>query len=375
MMAVHALYAANASGRPTLIFSVSTGRAAAIFAVLAGAGIAFLTGRQRVRPGESGRSAVASLSARALVVGLIGLALGYTDADVASVILPYYAVMFLLAIPLVFLGTRVLAVIAVLIALGMPVLSQLIRVHLPLAEGANPSFSQLFTHPLGLLTELSLTGLYPALPWMAYMCAGMVLGRLRLSSTRVAATLLGVGVALATAAVVVSEWLLGPGGGLARITAVGTAVPDLPTARAVLDFGGDGVTPTTTWWWLAVHAPHTASPPDLLHTTGVAVALVGALLLLGHLTAPGLRLVIGAVLGPLAAAGAMTLTLYTAHVIFMNSPLDVFGARPGYLVQVVAALLFALGWREAVGRGPLEALASWAARRARQAVTASTPDA
>jgi hypothetical protein len=64
----------------------------------------------------------------------------------------------------------------------------------------------------------------------------------------------------------------------------------------------------------------------------------------------------------------MTLTLYTAHVLFINSPLDVFGATPGYLIQVVAVLAFAVAWRRTVGRGPLERLAAEAARRARRAV-------
>jgi hypothetical protein len=69
---------------------------------------------------------------------------------------------------------------------------------------------------------------------------------------------------------------------------------------------------------------------------------------------PGLRRAIDLVLAPLAAAGSMTLTLYTAHIVFMNSPLDEFDPTPGYVVQVVAALLFALVWRRRVGRGPLE---------------------
>jgi hypothetical protein len=93
------------------------------------------------------------------------------------------------------------------------------------------------------------------------------------------------------------------------------------------------------------------------------VALLGALLLLGHVTTPALRTLIDLVLAPLAAAGSMTLTLYTAHIMFMNSPLDDFDATPGYVVQAVVALLFALAWRQVVGRGPLESLTTWTARR------------
>ena len=106
MMAAHSLSADDANGNPTLSYSLTSGRSAAAFAVLAGVGIAFMTGRARVRPGRDGRAAAASLAARALAIGAIGLALGYTDTEFAEVILPYYAVLFALAIPLVFAPHR-----------------------------------------------------------------------------------------------------------------------------------------------------------------------------------------------------------------------------------------------------------------------------
>ena len=74
------------------------------------------------------------------------------------------------------------------------------------------------------------------------------------------------------------------------------------------------------------------------------------MLLLDHLGSP-LGGIVSAVTAPLAAAGAMALTLYTAHVVFMNSPLDVFDLVPGYLAQVLAALVIALvgaAWSAAV---------------------------
>ena len=60
--------------------------------MLAGVGIAFLTGRRRVPSDVRPEEAAASLVARALVIGAIGLALGYADPEIATVILPYYAV-------------------------------------------------------------------------------------------------------------------------------------------------------------------------------------------------------------------------------------------------------------------------------------------
>jgi hypothetical protein len=204
-----------------------------------------------------------------------------------------------------------------------------------------------------MLQELLLTGEYPALVWATYVCAGIVLGRLRLHSSLTAARLLAGGAAVAVAALELSALLLGPMGGIAHLRAAGTGDEDV-TVADILAFGADGVTPTTTTWWLAVRSPHTGTPLDLLHTTGTAVALLGALLLLGHVTTPVLRKAIDLMLAPLAAAGSMTLTLYTAHIVFMNSPLDVFGATAGYVVQVMVALLFAQVWRQVVGRGPLE---------------------
>ena len=104
MMAVHSLIAVSDDGSPTLSYGISAGRSSALFAVLAGVGIAFTTGRARVERGDRGATA-ASLAARAAVVGAIGLIMGYTHAELAVVILPYYAILFVIAIPLVFLRT------------------------------------------------------------------------------------------------------------------------------------------------------------------------------------------------------------------------------------------------------------------------------
>lgn len=360
MMAVHSLWAYDDNGDVTWHYALAAGQSAATFGLLAGVGIAFMTGRRRVQPGEW-KAAAASLAARAGVIAAVGLLLGWTDAGLATVILVYYAVLFLLAIPAVFLSTRVLFAAGTAIAVVVPVLSHLIRPALPEASGDNIAFGQVFTDPFGLLLELTVTGLFPALPWMAYICIGIAIGRLRLSEHRVAVRLLAIGSAAAVGAWALSTLLLKAFGGESRLYATAaesglseTEVNDL------LVFGGDGVTPTETWWWLATAAPHTSTPLDLIHTIGVSAALLGGMLLLARRA--------GKYLLPIAAAGGMTLTLYTAHVLFINSPLDAFAATAGYLFQVVAVLAFAVAWRVAVGRGPLEQLAADAARSARRAV-------
>lgn len=360
MMAVHALYVADAAGRPTWVGTVALGNAAALFAVLAGVGVAFLTGRARVRPGAGIRRAAASLTARAVVIGVLGLAVGdVTDPEIATVILPSYAVLFLLAIPLVLLPTWVLVGGAVLGAAGIPFASHLVRARLPLPELGNPSLSWVVTDPLGLVRELFLTGSFPALSWLPYLAVGLAVGRARLRSRRLAAGLAGGGVALAAAAAGTSALLLGPGGGLARITAASSGLDPAVVGEA-LTIGPDGTTPTTTWWWLAVDSPHSSTPLDLARTIGVALAVLGVMLLLDRVGGP----VVAVVRAPLAAAGAMTLTFYTLHVLFVGSPVDVYEPMAGYVVQVVAVLVLGTAWRATAGRGPLETVASAAGARA-----------
>ncbi|MGB7448960.1 MAG: hypothetical protein WA892_07520, partial [Ornithinimicrobium sp.] len=187
----------------------------------------------------------------------------------------------------------------------------------------------------------------------------LVIGRLDLASRRVATGLFSGGLALAVSASTLSWLLLGPLGGEQALYATASQGGMSTTDVAdTLVWGAGGTTPTQTWWWLAVDAPHSSTPLDLLHTGGTAVALIGGMLLLAR-SWPR-------VLTPLTAVGSMTLTLYTAHILFMSSPLDVFAATPGYVIQVVLALCFAAIWRTAVGQGPLESLTAAAGKAARR---------
>ena len=135
--------------------------------------------------------------------------------------------------------------------------------------GDQPGFAALGA-PGELLRELTLTGYYPVLPWMTYLLAGMAVGRLDLRSPRVAAGLLGGGAAAGRGRGAGSALLLGPGRRRARRSARTS-----PQRRY-------GTVPTDTWWWLAVEAPHTGTPFDLAHTTGTALAVLGAMLLLAR---------------------------------------------------------------------------------------------
>jgi uncharacterized membrane protein len=360
MMAVHVLPAVAADGGATVAHAIAGGRSAATFAVLAGVGLALLTGGTNPRRGRPWASASAGLVVRAAAIGAVGLLLGSVDSGVA-VILAYYALLFVLAIPLLPLRAGPLFALALIVACLAPVLSFLLRDdnRLPFT-GRNPTFDTLRQEPGELVHALLLTGYYPVLAWAAYLCAGLAAGRLPLRERRTAAWLLGGGVALAVAAKAASWLLLGPLGYHDQIAAT---LANPSSLDNTLELGLYGNTPTTTWWWLAVAAPHTSTPLDLLHTIGAALALLGAMLLLAA-AGPPTR----ALLSPLAAAGSMTLSLYSAHVLLLSSGVLPKDRESSYALQVVVALTLALLWRRFLGRGPLERAVAVLATPVREAV-------
>ena len=111
---------------------------------------------------------------------------------------------------------------------------------------------------------------------------------------------------------------------------------------------GAGTTSTDTWAWLALAAPHTGTPFDLIGTTGSAMAILGLCLL--AVRVDWVRLLTH----PVAAAGSMTLTLYTLHVFVLAQPWGEWDSVSYYLTHVVAALTFATCWLLVLPKGPME---------------------
>ena len=365
MLAVHVFYTFNSDGSPSSATELASGRSAAIFAVMAGVGLALVTGGRHPVKGTTRVAASAGLVVRTLLICLIGLLLGYaTNAaglDV-YVILPYYAVMFLLAIPLLGLGPRVLAGIAVVLAVSAGVL-----INVTIGDVANPSGGIDATlgvaghHPVGLLILLLFGGAYPAVLWLAYICAGMAVGRLDLSSKRVAAWLLGGGVTLAATAWLTSWVLLFQFGGLQHIRQAAPAGTRWTTSQLLWVPFGD----FQTWWWYAGRAPHSGTPLDMLHTLGCALAVLGAALLLARLPA-AMRL-----FRPLAAAGSMILTLYCAHILILATGVLNNHLYTQYTVTLIAMVAFAMIWQRTHTRGPLEALIAGASSGTRRAAASA----
>jgi uncharacterized membrane protein len=358
MMATHvlAIFESDAQLTPTWIGLAFSGRASALFAVLAGVGLALSTGKQQPLQGPELWAARRSIGLRALVVGAVGLCLGGLDVNIA-IILVHYAFLFLCVLPFVGLGVKRLLVLAATWMLAAPALAYLLRPWLlstdpPLRLGHNPGWDDLAT-PARVFGDLFLTGYYPVLQWIAYLLVGLAIGRMALSKAAAPFLLLAAGTMVAVFAkwlgiVLMEDW----GGRRALEAHIGR--PGYPLG-SLLQVSLTGVDQSGSMWWLATSAPHSGTTLDLLHTAGVAAAVIGACLLLGRL---GTWLELDLLL-PLRGIGAMTLSLYTAHVCIMAA-LHGQPLAPGWTVEgvyaaqaagmlVLGGLFAALAWR-----GPLE---------------------
>lgn len=311
----------DAPGGVNSLFQVVAGRSSALFALLAGVSLAIVTRGIATQPGGHRQR----LLVRAGVIGAIGLVLGLLDSGIA-VILVYYAVLFCCALPV--LTWRAPALIGLALAWGLlsPVLSLLVRPGLPPTTYQVPSLVSLL-NPVQLGSELLVTGYYPVLTWATYLFAGLALGRLLAPGgtvlsdgrmpVRLGVALTLVGAALATVPLVVSRVITTsePARQMLVDTYAAGSWPELATE---LRRGFYGVHPEGSAWWLGVWAPHSGSIADLAHTTGCALLVLS-------LCWWTVRLLPQLPWRVLAGAGAMTLTLYTLHVIILGSPLGQHG--------------------------------------------------
>lgn len=349
MIAVHTLPSWNGEAeRSTLTWWLAAGNAAALFALLAGVGLALLTG---------GRGPVARqrlwryrtrLFVRAALIFLIGVAANHLLDPPVYNILPYYGLLFLLAIPFLWVRKRFLVGWAAALVVLAPLLQYVVR-GAQRGEGIpGPQLTDLTGDPAGLLSTLLFTGSYPVTTWFVYVLVGLVVGRLALDRMAVQISLLGYGTLLALLGQglsYLSVWFLG---GWERMLYSEEDVTVTDVSRAIYRGTADADLPTSSLAWLTVASPHSNTPFALLHTTGIALAVLGAALLLCR--------VIPTVLKPLAKLGAMTLTMYLGHLAFLS--LGFFDQAPWFwfVVQLLTGLAFAAAWLLVFRQGPLELL-------------------
>jgi uncharacterized membrane protein YeiB len=290
------------------LYLLPYGRASVLFVVVAGIGMGYLLNR---RP-ERERWSTVTWRAALLFGG--GAALQELTEQV-NVILPTYAVLFLLAPLLWRLPDRTLLGIGVVLALAGPAVIVAHETIWPGPQAVDPV--TLGTPPWEAAYSLLLTGRYPLLS----------VARLDLTDTAV----------------------------LRRLAAGGAAVAAVAVAVAQLAYLLIGPDADRGPWRLLTGAAHGQMPLWLASSIGGAVAVVAACVLLLR------RFERSRVLGWLVACGRLSLTLYVLHfvVLAVIKPAQGFSFGQGVLISsalVVAVIVAAVLWARTGRPGPIEQL-------------------
>ena len=326
---------------------VAGGRAAPLFAMLAGVALTLVHDRDPRGAGSTRATLI-----RAVLLIALGLGLGALHDMPVLIILAFYGLLIVVALPFRRLSTRALLILAAVWAIAAPVLLLWARIaHAPVETG-QAEWSDL-KHPLDLLMELVVWGTYPAGVWFAYVLVGLAIGRLDLHRTAVAWRVVADGAAL-VAVTLLAGWFF------IRTDAVdgdGDLGWRLLFAERFWPFD------TGRWNDLLIVGSHTSTPLNVISAIGSAILVIGLSALVLRL--PWARIA----LTPIRAAGAMTLTLYTIHVLWAwRLRVDYMedhngewseGSLRDWLIQVVVLCLAAILWQRFVGKGPLE----WLMRR------------
>ncbi|MGJ5892639.1 hypothetical protein DF268_14780 [Streptomyces sp. V2] len=335
---------------------LADGHSSVLFATLAGFSLMLLAGRREPRTGLAGRQAKARIAIRAVVLIALGTVLAIEYGGV--IILAFYGVYFLLALPLVRLGARTLAIIAATLAVVTPQLA--FALNGVLTESVQQSVNTY--DPLHRLSgvgvlDLLFTGFYPTITWMSFVVAGMALARIDLSASAVRRRLAALGAALIAVAYGLSLLLAGSG-------ALRSMAEDGGPSS-----GGSGTMPpdggALSASSLLTAGPHSGTTFDIVGSVGVAIlVIVGATALMEHLPK------LGRLLRPVIAVGTMSLTAYVGHFIaqsLLSTP-GKDGVQQSWtplLLYVLAAIVFAGVWSRFVRRGPLEYLLNTATKPAK----------
>ncbi|WP_416374582.1 heparan-alpha-glucosaminide N-acetyltransferase domain-containing protein [Kocuria rosea] len=359
-MAIHLLPAWNEeTGEASWSWRLFSGDSAALFALLAGVGLALTSGGRHPHQGRKMTADRIGLLVRAVLIAAVGLWIGtlMSEDPPAYNILIYYGVFFLLAIPFLHAGPKVLFISAAVFGIVSPLLMQGLLDQLPAWSNYNPTLTTVLTEPGATASQLLLTGTYPALPYMTYLLVGLGLGRLNLRKQEVQIRLLVVGVGVVIFAQAASYFLLYAFGGYQRLLAASSMGEH--ELEEVLVWGPDSL-PTSTVWWLAIATPHTNTPLAIAASLGVSLAVLGALLLIARKAETWLM--------PLAAMGVMTLTLYTAHLVGLSFEIHYDQPYLWFVINLAVAALFAVAWHRALGQGPLERVVSLSVKGTRRLV-------
>ena len=319
MLAVHVGPTAQGdlTGR---LYALPHGRASLLFFVLAGVGVTLLGRSQRT----STRAAWVTLAWRAAVLLPAGLALQALDHG-AYVVLPEYALLFLLAVVLLGVSDRWLLGLAASGTLVGSVVHLLGQMHDP-ATYARAGLT-IDDSAWQILHGLVLSGPYPLVTWGVPFVVGLWLGRRDLTARSTRHRLIAVGAATTAGAWAVSSVL-------------------------VLVLGDPA--PPAGWDQLIARSAHSQMPLWLVGGTGSALFALGVCLEIAERA--------GRFVWPLAALGQLALTVYVGHLLALHlAPGALTADTVGQATAIVAlmtaaAVALSTGWRSFASRGPLEVM-------------------
>ncbi|RSM80959.1 hypothetical protein DMH04_29125 [Kibdelosporangium aridum] len=371
----------DATGIGAWVRHLTEGRSSALFATLAGFSLMLIAGRLEPKTGVAGRQAKARIAIRAVILLVLGTVMITFYGDV--VILASYGLFFLLAMPLLRLSAKTLAIIAAGIAVAGPLLAFGLKFLITEpAKAAIKAYDPLAQLGGAGLLDLLLTGFYPAIPWMAFIIAGMALGRLDVSSGAVRRRLAVFGPALAVFAYGTS-WLLaqlidgvreaaemqsargpGPGG-----SGMGKGPKDLGAVGDMMPPNSPG-----SAWSLLTSGPHSGMPFDIIGCVGVAITVI----VLAMMAIDRLPL-LQRLAAPIIAVGTMSLTAYVGHFVLIPQMSGASGASGigvsagaeaqsswmPVLMFIFGAMVFAWIWSRFFRKGPLEYLLNIATKPAK----------
>lgn len=360
-LAVLGMFAAHVGPDPQAggfgsVLEIAQG-AAALFALLAGVSIALLSGGCTPAAGRAGHRAATRIAVRAALLVPLGLVLTALGTDI-DIILTFYGVYFLLALPALRRRAGMLAALAGALAVLAPLASYALRAHFwpigPNTAAEDLDFGNVTSlHGLAILLFL---GAYPAITYMPFVLGGMAVGRLDLRKPATARRLIAIGGALTVLGYGGSWLALHPLGGLARLLA-SVPSPDRGLSADQLFGGLDGVVPTTSPAWLLTSAVHSGTPFWIAGAGGIALIVLGCCLLL---TRPPGRGRAAVATMPVADLGAMALTAYSLQIVAIALFDDNYDGAAAWIELALfsgAALLLATTWRRRLAeRGPLETL-------------------
>jgi uncharacterized membrane protein YeiB len=261
------------------------------------------------------------------------------------VIIPYYGVYFLLALPLLRRGTGTLMVAAVVAALAGPFLT-----FAPMVVPGSWLDTFAEHDPINMLDgrgfiDLILVGAYPAVTWMSYVFAGMALGRVDFEDRRARRRLAALGAGLAAVGYG-GSWLV-----LNVFTDLHATIATSSSAEGPVSAADHEGSLAER---LLVASPHSGTTFEQAGNIGVAVlVIVAAVSLLAVL--PRMR----RIARPVIALGTMSLSAYVAHILIIRfvDAEGLLGSSTAALAALIVVTTAAAAlWSRFFRRGPLEYL-------------------